>query len=358
MDPARTLRTAFLLLAATHVIGLHLAASVTAWTGSAALTVLLLASLLPAPVGVARGWPRQASRVALASLTVVALLLDFRTGGLGWPALLELDAGSGVWGPVEAALLAVAGGVVAVAALGAVGLPRRWRHRLLPGLGALAATAPVLVHVRPSYGTAREVVVAYEVAATAPLHVALALLGLSAGALALARRWATAAGLAVVAVLLLPVLSGVMADDRLVVSEPARESASGALLSPVRSGRVSLTSEYVDGVLFDRVFVDGMLVSESSRLPWSTYDDFSIRYSLPWRAGVAERPPRILPPPEPPLVPGDPSPTAVEFWTVESVWRTPVWVCMALLLAVTAVSATIAEPGTRHRGLPDHGRAG
>ncbi|MEU7873614.1 hypothetical protein [Dactylosporangium sp. NPDC049140] len=117
-------------LATAHVAGL-VAGHVLPWTGSLAMTAFLLYTLSlpgPLPVVVAR-------RIGVACLAAVALSVDARTGGSGFPnALLDLTGP----GARELDGTLIVAGLVALAV--AAGLGRR-RGVHLAGLAAVAFLA-------------------------------------------------------------------------------------------------------------------------------------------------------------------------------------------------------------------------
>lgn len=112
-----------------QVAGLFLDLQLLPYAGTLALAALLGAVLArPTPAG-GRPWPQRAAIAGLAALTLLAAVVDARTGGYGWPAELNRAPGLAVF--VESGLLAVAGILLSIAALTGIRRPIRW-WRYLP----------------------------------------------------------------------------------------------------------------------------------------------------------------------------------------------------------------------------------
>jgi hypothetical protein len=212
----RHLRAAFLGLATVHVASLALDVALLPYAGSAALAALL-------------GWALfagadRAVGVGLAALTAAAVLMDARSGGYGWPAVI------GSWGspgPAEAAPLAVGGVAFALAIGRVVELPvRRWRLFVAAGawlLAALLFLAALIAAV--TNATAWRDVHVHPLALAMAVPGAVALLLSAVAALAWAGRRGIVAAAAVPLVVLLTTAAGTLPHNDAFEVRPRHEAS-------------------------------------------------------------------------------------------------------------------------------------
>jgi hypothetical protein len=171
-----------MVLAVAQVAALFLAQPFIPYAGTAATAALILVLLAD------DRRPRRPLVAGLVALTLAAFVVDGWHGGYGWPVgLPDLDGWVGV---VAGLALAAAGALLALAMLGAVGLPRRKRHVVAVvvagGLAAVAAVGLILLGLqswRPAPGPAL-------MTALLPLVAALVLVPVAAAANWVGgRRW-------------------------------------------------------------------------------------------------------------------------------------------------------------------------